>query len=57
MVNAYSWSVDVGIDVCVVADFDVDNSLIDVVAVDADAVIVDVDIDVFTSMIQFKPNV
>ena len=49
--------VDVGIDVCVVGDFDVDNSLIDVVAVDADAVIVDVDIDVFTSMIQFKPNV
>ena len=46
-----------GIDVCVVADFDVDNCLIDVVAVDADADIVDVDIDVFTSMIQFKPNV
>ena len=43
---------NVGIDVSVVVDFDVDNSAFDVVAFDAD--VVNVDVDVFTSLIQFN---
>ena len=41
-----------GIDISVVADFDVDDNVFDVLAVDAD--IVNVEVDVFTSFIQFK---
>ena len=43
---------DVGIDISVVVDFDVDDNVFDVLAVDAD--IVNVEVDVFTSLIQFK---
>ena len=43
---------NVGIDVSVVVDFDVDNSAFDVVAFDAD--VVNVDVDVYTSLIQFN---
>ena len=43
---------NVGIDISVVADFDVDDNVFDVLAVDAD--IVNVEVDVFTSLIQFK---
>ena len=43
---------NVGIDISVVVDFDVDDNVFDVLAVDAD--IVNVEVDVFTSLIQFK---
>ena len=43
---------NVGIDISVVLDFDVDDNVFDVLAVDAD--IVNVEVDVFTSLIQFK---
>ena len=43
---------NVGIDISVVVDFDVDDNVFDVLAVDAD--IVNVEVDVFTSFIQFK---
>ena len=43
---------NVGIDISVVVDFDVDDNVFDVLAVDAD--IVNVDVDAFTSLIQFK---
>ena len=43
---------NVGIDISVVVNFDVDDNVFDVLAVDAD--IVNVEVDVFTSLIQFK---
>ena len=43
---------NVGIDISVVVDFDVDDNVFDVLAVDAD--IMNVEVDVFTSLIQFK---
>ena len=43
---------NVGIDISVVVDFDVDDNVFDVLAVDAD--ILNVEVDVFTSLIQFK---
>ena len=43
---------NVGIDISVVVDFDVDDNVFYVLAVDAD--IVNVEVDVFTSLIQFK---
>ena len=43
---------NVGIDISVIVDFDVDDNVFDVLAVDAD--IVNVEVDVFTSLIQFK---
>ena len=43
---------NMGIDISVVVDFDVDDNVFDVLAVDAD--IVNVEVDVFTSLIQFK---
>ena len=43
---------NVDIYISVVVDFDVDDNVFDVLAVDAD--IMNVEVDVFTSLIQFK---